>query len=155
MHRRLRSRPVLVLSAACAAAAVFVVCGLRGVGLEGRAARWSGYVTLGVLCLAWVLPVARWRGGPGETPPFFRRMHEWMGAVFLGAVVLHGARVQSALTAALAATAVGGAVVGAFPPERFQAPAPWYARGWWVAHLVLGTLVSALAAIHVYAVLAY
>lgn len=142
-------------AAVCAAIAVFAVCSARGQGLEGRAARWSGDATLLLLLLAWLLPVARWLRGHAETRGGFRTAHEWLGAVFLAALVLHGARVQSGLTAALAAASLGAVAVGAFPPERLQSAPAWYARAWWMAHLVLGLGMSALAAVHVSAALAY
>ena len=155
MLRRLRSRTFLVLAATCASAAVFAVGGSRGTGLEGRAARWSGDATLLVLLLSWVLPLVRWLRGHADTAAGVRAMHGWVGAAFLGLLVLHGARVQSGLTAAIAVASLGVAVVGAFPPERLQAPSPAVVRAWWMAHLVLGLAVSALAAVHVYAVTAY
>lgn len=113
----------------------------------------TGYALLALGLGMWALPVRRASlGGP---QPGYRIWHEIGGLTLLGGLMVHAANLRSTLLVLLTCLLLLLATLGVLHPTLAVRRSERYMRFWWTTHVLLGCLASALALLHVWAMLAY
>ncbi len=113
----------------------------------------TGYVLLAIFVALWVLPVMRWRSGLSSARQ--RTWHEALGLALVAAVLLHAVYVPTIFLAVLAALMLAMAMLGAAHPGFVLPRTQAHLRLWWVVHIVLAGVGSALALVHVWVMWTY
>lgn len=108
----------------------------------------TGYLLLAIFAALWVLPVVRQR--MGSAPGRQRVWHEVLGAAMVAGVVLHAVNVPTVFLAVIAALMLAMAMLGAAHPGFVTPRTPSHLRVWWIAHIVLVGVGTALSLIHVW-----
>jgi hypothetical protein len=115
---------------------------------------WSGWVLMGIYLATWALPVQRLTNSALDSTAY-QRLHVWLGPLILLMLLVHGAVLRAPSTALLAIGLIVLSVFGCLHPNNRRPLSVRYLKLWWITHLVLGLMVTALAIAHVLDMLAY